>query len=59
MTCHYLDDYNGFKICKAKGTSPPTHSQLMQFCYKAFKECPVYVAYCQKYKDEGMEMGAL
>ncbi|NQY75480.1 MAG: hypothetical protein HRT90_12115 [Candidatus Margulisbacteria bacterium] len=55
MTCHYLDEMDRFKICRAKGISPPTIDQLRNHCYKSPYDCPAYIAYSKRLREQGKE----
>lgn len=48
MSCHYLEEENYRKICKAKGMLSPTFTELRLYCYKNAYECPTYQAYIKR-----------
>jgi hypothetical protein len=48
MTCHYLEEQDRQKICRAKGILPPTIHELRIYCYKLAYDCPHYKKYLEK-----------
>ncbi len=56
MKCHYFEEEGHRLICKAKGITPPTVTELRLYCYISPYNCPTYKRHVEKIADNSLEM---